>query len=322
MTLVCELEGSGLSWRFEKAMTEIAGQVEKLFRQQEVIARFGSFALRERDIVKILREAARGCAEGLDVSFSKVFQYRSEHNDFLVVAGHGWQQEVIGQVVARAELTMPQRRVFTTGEPMLCHDLPACAGNAQSAFYARHRIVSTIDVLIRGSDLKPYGLIEIANQQLREYHQYDLHFLIGFSSVLAEAVLTISRAAALQRVVDRMKAMMEEKDHLLAERAFTALRLRQAENMEDVGQMTGIVAHDLNNILTVILGTSEILAESVADRPKVAAIAKMIDAAAVRGADLTKRLLASARRSQAYSREIDLTPSILDAANRSTSLGE
>ena len=61
----------------------------------------------------------------------------------------------------------------------------------------------------------------------------------------------------------------------------------QAQRMEIVGQLTGGVVHDFNNILTVIAGTIEILAEAVADRPELAAIAKLIDEAATRGSNLT-----------------------------------
>ena len=59
-------------------MTDAAAQVQKLLRQQAAIARFGSFALRERELQKILTEAVRVCAEGLSVPFSKVCRYRAE----------------------------------------------------------------------------------------------------------------------------------------------------------------------------------------------------------------------------------------------------
>ena len=72
-------------------MTDAAAQVQKLLRQQAAIARFGSFALRERDLMKILTEAVRVCAEGLNAPFSKVCRYRAEENDLLIVAGYGWQ---------------------------------------------------------------------------------------------------------------------------------------------------------------------------------------------------------------------------------------
>ena len=88
-------------------------------------------------------------------------------------------------------------------------------------------------------------------------------------------------------------------------------QIRQAQKMDAVGQLTGGVAHDFNNILTVITGTIEILAEGVADRPELAGIAHMIDEAASRGAELTGHLLAFARRQPLQPREIDVNTLIL-----------
>src|SRR5215469_349763 len=89
-------------------------------------------------------------------------------------------------------------------------------------------------------------------------------------------------------------------------------KLRQTMKMDALGQLTGGVAHDFNNILTVITGTIEILADGVRDRPKVAAIAQMISEAAERGSELTRRLLAFARKQPLQPRETDINGLILD----------
>jgi PAS domain S-box-containing protein len=91
-------------------------------------------------------------------------------------------------------------------------------------------------------------------------------------------------------------------------------RIRQAEKMEAVGQLTGGIAHDFNNILTVITGTIEILADAVENEPQLAAITKMIDEAAARGADLTQHLLAFARKQPLRPRETDLNTLIIETA--------
>jgi PAS domain S-box-containing protein len=100
----------------------------------------------------------------------------------------------------------------------------------------------------------------------------------------------------------------------LTEKRAAEAQFRQAQKMEAVGQLTGGIAHDFNNILTVITGTIEILTDAVADRPQLLAIAKMIDEAADRGADLTKHLLAFARKQPLQPREVDVNALILEAA--------
>ncbi|MBX3605547.1 MAG: response regulator [Piscinibacter sp.] len=73
-------------------------------------------------------------------------------------------------------------------------------------------------------------------------------------------------------------------------------RLTQSQRLEAIGQLTGGVAHDFNNLLTVVLGNAELLAEQSADDPLKQQLAQMIGAAAQRGAELTKQLLAFARK--------------------------
>jgi len=91
-------------------------------------------------------------------------------------------------------------------------------------------------------------------------------------------------------------------------------RIRQAEKMEAMGQLTGGIAHDFNNILTVITGTIEILADAVKGEPQLAAITRMIDEAASRGADLTQHLLAFARKQPLEPKVTDVNTLIIDTA--------
>ena len=82
----------------------------------------------------------------------------------------------------------------------------------------------------------------------------------------------------------------------ITQRVLLEQRLQRSERMEAIGQLTGGVAHDFNNLLTVMLGNAEILVEKLAEQPRLLELAEMTRTAAVRGADLTHRLLAFARR--------------------------
>jgi len=94
----------------------------------------------------------------------------------------------------------------------------------------------------------------------------------------------------------------------------TEERLRQSQKMDAIGQLTGGVAHDFNNVLTVITGTIEIIQEGLADKPQLAAIAQLIDDAASRGAEITSQLLTFARRQPLEPREIDVNELVVETA--------
>ncbi|MET4016269.1 PAS domain S-box-containing protein [Bradyrhizobium sp. JR7.2] len=91
-------------------------------------------------------------------------------------------------------------------------------------------------------------------------------------------------------------------------------QLIQAQKMEAVGQLTGGIAHEFNNMLTVITGTIEILADAVKDDPPLATITKLISEAADRGAALTSSLLSFARKQALQPAEIDVNELLEEVA--------
>ena len=83
-------------------------------------------------------------------------------------------------------------------------------------------------------------------------------------------------------------------------------QLRQAQKMEAVGQLAGGVAHDFNNLMTAVLGYSDlILAKLPAEDPQREKI-EAIRESAVRASELTRQLLAFGRRQMLRSDDVDL----------------
>lgn len=89
-------------------------------------------------------------------------------------------------------------------------------------------------------------------------------------------------------------------------------QLREARKLEAVGQITGGVAHDFNNLLTVIIGAAETLTERLGDDAESVVLAGMTAAAAQRGAELTSRLLAFARRQPLEPKATDIDRLLAD----------
>ncbi|WP_159698524.1 PAS domain-containing protein [Massilia sp. 9I] len=99
----------------------------------------------------------------------------------------------------------------------------------------------------------------------------------------------------------------------LSEQIALEQRLLQIQKLESLGRLTGGLAHDFNNWLTVILGSAEELMEALDGQPALREVAHMIQMAGERGAELTRRLLAFGRRQP-------LTPQTFDVGEAIASI--
>jgi two-component sensor histidine kinase len=236
-----------------------SAEIKRLRRQQAALAGFGGFALGEGDLAKVLTEAARICAEGLDVPFCKVCRYRSEENDLLIEAGVGWHAGVIGRVVSQANESSPQGRAFITGKPVVCGDLNQDTSFVPPAFYAEHGIISTVDVVIKTKEGTPYGVLEIDSPVQHDYDHHDIDFLTGFANVLAEAVNTSKRNVTLQNAVDRAQDMLADRDRLLAAKNIVldeknALLCEEKRLLEEKDVLGQELQHRVRNNLQLVHG--------------------------------------------------------------------
>ncbi|WP_161626908.1 ATP-binding protein [Desulfospira joergensenii] len=100
------------------------------------------------------------------------------------------------------------------------------------------------------------------------------------------------------------------REAALLEKEKLEKQLQQAQKLESIGRLAGGVAHDFNNMLSIILGNSEILLEELELNYQVLSNVKEIQKAAERSANLTRQLLAFARKQTISPKIINLNRAI------------
>jgi len=107
------------------------------------------------------------------------------------------------------------------------------------------------------------------------------------------------------------------------QRAQLERQLHQSQKMDAIGQLTGGIAHDFNNLLGVLIGNLDLLRERLLDDSEGLELTDAALDAALRGAELNKRLLASARRQPLQPKRVEVGDSLADIVTLLTrSLGE
>jgi PAS domain S-box-containing protein len=111
------------------------------------------------------------------------------------------------------------------------------------------------------------------------------------------------RTVGAVRDITENKRAEEEKEML-------QVQLNHAQKMESVGRLAGGVAHDFNNMLSVILGHAELALRRLDQASPLHADLREIQRAAQRSADLTRQLLAFARKQTIAPKVLDLNETV------------
>ncbi len=127
------------------------------------------------------------------------------------------------------------------------------------------------------------------------------------AAVLAFAVSRESRDHA-RELIEHNAALKSE----IAQRERAEAQLRQAQKMEALGQLTGGVAHDFNNMLAIIVGNLDMLIRRLSGQEKLLSLAENALSGANRAAALTKGLLAFSRQQPLDPKSTDVNKCVSD----------
>jgi len=128
-----------------------------------------------------------------------------------------------------------------------------------------------------------------------------LYLLENFTAIIEDELLM--HIWGTQRNITERKLAEEEKKKLQE-------RLNHAQKMESIGRLAGGVAHDFNNMLSIILGSAEMALEDIEPSHNLYDELKSIQKAAMRSAELTRQLLAFARKQTIAPKILDLNDTV------------
>ena len=194
---------------------------------------------------------------------------------------------------------------------------------------------SYLAVPVVARDGKVIGGLFFGHAEVGVFTERSERGLTGLAAEAAVAIDNVYLTQAAQKEISERTRAQEALRHLnanlereIAERT-EQLRsneeaLRQAQKMEAVGQLTGGVAHDFNNILQVIVGNLEVIRRLVpAEAGRIQRSAEQALNGARQASSLTQRLLAFSRRQPLDPKPLDVTSlvnGVSELLNRS--LGE
>ena len=181
-------------------------------RQQELLAELGVLALQGTSFSEMLNHTAKVTAEGLAAEYCKVMEYIPAENKFLVRAGVGWDEGVVGHATVGADLASPAGYALHTGKPVISNHLENEQRFRTPELLMAHGVRRAMNVILQG-DGSPFGVLEADSRSEGEFSEHDIAFLQGAANILGMAIEQQQYQRKLQTALERHQILLKEVNH-------------------------------------------------------------------------------------------------------------
>ena len=185
-------------------------------------------------------------------------------------------------------------------------------------------MVSYLGVPLIWPDRSVFGTLCVLDRKAQAYTATQQALLAQFKELIEGDFRIVHYLRILDRRKEELENMVIERtaklreanaqlEHELAERKRVEESLLQSKKMESIGRLAGGVAHDFNNMLGVILGSTQISLPKVPEGSSLWLNLKAIEKAADRSRDITRQLLAFSRKEIIAPKAVDLNQQIVES---------
>ena len=185
---------------------------KRLLEERAKFADFGLLAVEGADLDELLHQAAAEAARSLGVSHVKVLQYLPDEKHFLVRAGVGWDEGVVGAARIGADIESPAGYALQTGRPVISNELHKEERFRIPALLRDHGVRSAANVIVRSKE-NIFGVLEADSREPCTFAEHDLKFLQGYATLLAFAIEQTRLGELHAQLAAQNELLLQELQH-------------------------------------------------------------------------------------------------------------
>jgi PAS domain S-box-containing protein len=167
-------------------------------RQQGAVAGIGERALRDPTLSTLLDAVCETAARTLDVEFCKILELQPNGETFLLRAGVGWKEGLVGHATIETGTHSQAGYALACNNPVIVENLRTETRFSGPPLLIDHAVVSGISVIIPGRG-QPFGVLGAHTSKRRNFRNEDVHFLESVAHILSEAIARSRSELLIQR---------------------------------------------------------------------------------------------------------------------------
>ena len=183
--------------------------LEQMARRQQLLAAFGDFTLRSRDLDQVLMEACRLVSEALGTKHAKILEIEGNGRSLLLRAGVGWPLGLVGKLRLEMRDHSSETYSIRLGKPVITQDVSQEDRFEVPSFLKDAGVMALVNVPIFLPGAEAYGLLQVDSREPRDFGEEDTEFLRTYATILGPVIDRLHKARKLHVTQERFRLVVE-----------------------------------------------------------------------------------------------------------------